>query len=979
MNANLFAVPVGANFGQAVLNGLDARFGDLPPEQFARIEILVNTRRTHGQLRAMFDAGPPRLLPRVRLITDLANDPAHIGLPAAVSTTRRHLELSKLVGHFLRQTDSPVPLSARFDLATTLASLFDEMVEEGVDVEALRTLDVADESGHWEQALRFVTLVQDHFENQQITLTAAARQSRAISNVIAGWQDSPPRHPLIIAGSTGSRGTTARLMRAVARLPNGYVILPGFDPHLPKDAWDKLHAETGGEDHPHFRIKQLCDALNMHPVKMPYWNECQDPDTERGRLVSLSLRPAPVTDQWIIDGPALGSIADATQGLSLLEAPSPRAEAAAIAVRIRQAVEDRKTAALVTPDRVLARQVTAALGRWGIVPDDSAGIPLQLTPPGRFLRLTARLFSAPVTALDLLVLLKHPLCHSGAERGPHNLHTTALELSLRRNGPAFPKAEDLLAWVDTADEQRKAWAVWLSGLLAEPDPRDLERPLSERLAEHIRLTEALSAGPGQTGSGAFWDREAGRALARAVEDLQTNADTGGHMTAQDYVALLDKILSGEEVRNPDNGRPDVLIWGTLEVRSQFADLVILGGMNEGSWPEAPSPDPWLNRRMRIQAGLRLPERQIGLSAHDYQMAMSAPEVLISRAVRSDEAETVASRWVNRLKNLLHGLPETGGRDCLKQMTARGDALLAIARDIEKPRHDPKPANRPSPRPPSKARPRRLSITEIKTLIRDPYGIYARHVLGLNALDPLTHSANAALRGNILHSVLERFVRDGPAPDDGTARAELIRIAEEILAQECPWPAEQRLWMSRIERFTDLFLADEVARRAEATPTAFEIRGEVMIDSLDFRLVGKADRIDIAEDGAALVYDYKSGTPPTKDMQKHFDTQLLLEAAMIERGAFADIGARSVRSAEFLGLTVDTSNGRLKSSVAPFDEVPIGPFWDRFVGLIRNWMLKETGYTSRRSNLTVKDTGRYDHLARYGEWDESSPPVPEDLE
>jgi len=432
----------------------------------------------------------------------------------------------------------------------------------------------------------------------------------------------------------------------------------------------------------------------------------------------------------------------------LIEAPSPRAEADAIAVRLRQAVDDGQTAAVITPDRMLTRQITAALDRWDIKPDDSAGLPLQLSPPGRFLRHVADLFCAPLDAEALLVLLRHPLTNSTEKDGTkHGLHTNALELHIRRYGPPFPSRDSLNVWTDRYSDAGP-WASWICDTLMDlDDPRP--RPLSEFIAHHLQIAERLSAGPDSDGTGALWQEGAGREALRVMSELSSHAEAGGEMTAREYRRLVSSVLASGEVRDRDQGHPQVLIWGTLEARVQSADLVIIAGMNEGSWPENPTPDPWLNRPLRMQAGLLLPERRVGLSAHDYQQAVCAQEVVVSRSIRTDEAETVPSRWINRLINLLGGLKDKGGPDCLVEMRARGQYWLELAETIAAPKSIKSPAPRPSPAPPTNARPVQLSVTQIKTLIRDPYAIYARNILGLNALDPLNQDAGAPLRGTLI--------------------------------------------------------------------------------------------------------------------------------------------------------------------------------------------------------------------------------------
>jgi double-strand break repair protein AddB len=418
-----------------------------------------------------------------------------------------------------------------------------------------------------------------------------------------------------------------------------------------------------------------------------------------------------------------------------------------------------------------------------------------------------------------------------------------------------------------------------------------------------------------------------------------------------------------------------MIWGTLEARVQGADLVILGGLNDGTWPEAPPPDPWRNRKMRHDAGLLLPERRVGLAAHDYQQAICAPEVWITRAIRSEDAETVPSRWVNRLGNLMNGLPKQGGAAAWNAMTERGNHWLGQARALEAVDRVPTTARRPSPRPPLAARPRSLSVTEIKTLIRDPYAIYARHSLRLRALRPLVQSPDAPLRGIVVHSVMENFVKSVIANPALLTRAHLLSIAEAALTELVPWPAARTIWLARIARVADWFIEAERARLSTATPTAFEgdARGSLEIPELGFTLRGVADRIDRSISGEVQIYDYKTGAPPTEKQQKHFDKQLLIEAAMVEEGAFKAIGVAPVSRATFIGL----GNPPVEVD-APLEEETPREVLENLRVLLAAYLDPQQGFTSRRMMEKMIFAGEYDHLARYGEWDASDDAIPEDL-
>lgn len=966
----IFASPPGVDFADGLVTGLLARTAHMTPGDLAKVEIYVNTTRMQRRIRAVFDAGPARLLPRIRLITDLADDPVSLALPPAVSPLRRRLELSQFVAKLLEQQPDLAPRAALYDLSDSLAKLMDEMQGEGVRPDTIAQLDVADQSGHWERALEFLKIITPFFDQQNEPPDKEARQRMVIETLAARWKDAPPDHPVIIAGSTGSRGATALFMQAVAQLPQGAIILPGFDFDLPSHVWDAMDDDMTAEDHPQYRFRRLMDVIGFAQGDVKPWSDQTPRHPRRNALISLSLRPAPVTDQWLAEGPDLGDLHIATKGLTLVEAASPRAEAETIALRLRKAAEEGMTAALISPDRMLTRQVTAALDRWDIKPDDSAGIPLALSPPGRFLRHVADLFGKPLTGEALLTLLKHPLCHSEhTDRGNHLRHTRDLELHLRRYGPPFPTASDLLTWANKEGAGRAPWGAWLASLVTGLETA-APQALEHHITAHLTLAEQLAAGPDTTGAGGLWREAAGREARRICDNLIQAASAGGTMTARDYTALFGAVIAEGVVRDRDAGHPDILIWGTLEARVQGVDLTILGGMNDGIWPEAPPPDPWLNRVMRAKAGLLLPERRIGLSAHDYQQAIAGREVWITRAKRSADAETVPSRWVNRLTNLLKGLPAQGGETALSAMKKEGDRWCAMAETLSAPTQSVPSEPRPSPCPPIAARPDKFSVTEIKTLIRDPFAIYARKTLRLKALDPLVPTADAPLRGTLVHKILEIFIKAGHGPNDRTA---LMQIAQEVFAERCPWPTIRAQWIARLARSADAFLADEGVRQALASERLLEKFGEIIVAPTGVNLTCKADRIDLTDTGEALIYDYKTGAVPTGPMQKKFDKQLLLEAAMVERGAFRDVGRKPVQSATFIGV-----NTTMKNAAAPLEDTPPEQVWQELEALFTAWHDINRGYTARMALFMKTDSGDYDHLSRFGEWDTHDEPIPKVL-
>ncbi len=968
-NPRIFALPPGADFARELVLGLKSRMARQPPEAMARVELILNTRRMQRRVEAVFDSLGAGFLPRIHLITDLADPLDRAFLPRAVPALRRQLELAELVKKLIETDPGLAPRSAVYDLAQSLNALLDEMQAEGVTPEDIAALDVTDQSGHWDRAQRFLQIVTQYFDPQTQAPDAGAVNRIALANRLERWQTAPPQHPVIVAGSTGSRGSAFHLMQAVAQLPQGAVILPGFDTNMPESTWDVLRSNVRnaeamqGEDHPQFRFARLLDKLDIGQQHVANWTDAPPPNPARNALVSLAMRPAPVTDQWLKDGPALPSLSDATQALTLVEAASPRDEARAIAMRLRQAAEDGVTAALITPDRMLTRRVTALLDRWGILPDDSAGTPAQLTAPGRLLRHIAELRVNGPTADVLLTILKHPLCHSGADRGQHRLWTSELELFIRKTGIPYPDLQKLMSW-SKADEAQN-WLDWVDRCLLQPAITG-QIPLDQHVSQHLAQTEAICAGSNSDDGSELWNMKPGETCRTAFDRLLENAGYGGSLSARNYADLVDSLLRAEDVRDRDAPHPHILIWGTIEARVMGADLVILGGLNEHSWPDLPPADPWLNRRMRQQAGLLLPERRIGLSAHDFQQAIGAKEVWLTRAERSEDAETVPSRWLNRLTNLLKGLPQTGGLAALDAMRMRGNDWLMLGQVLDTPIRTAS-AKRPSPVPPVAARPNELSVTNIEKLIRDPYSIYGSKILRLHPLHPIQHAPNALHRGTVIHKVFEDFVSNTAKNKLPISESTLLETAQRILTSDVPWPTDRIQWRVRIEKIARWFIKLEQARQAVARPVLFEETGNVSLSEPPFKITAKADRIDLNERGEAYIYDYKTGTAPTKDQQLQFDVQLLVTAALVLEGGFDPLSPRFVAEAKFISFS-----GEGCEVPAPLEECPPERTLSMLKKLIEAYRDPDIGYTARSKMHKDIFGSDYDQLSRFGEWTASDP-------
>ena len=973
----VYAVPVGCDFTESFVDGLLRRMEHNPPEDLARVVIYAGSVNSVRELRKCLESGPAMLMPQVRPATVLVNDltlPLN-DLPPPMTTVGAMLALRRLIGALLEQEPDLAPAASAIDLADSLLGVFSELQDEGIELGKLLTVEVDDQSGHWERSLRFLRILAGAFGEDGM-LDRRSRFRAAVDAVVDAWSEHPPAHPVIIAGSTGSSAPMMRLMRAVAGLPQGAVVLPGVDRELSRENWSLLEDHDECPEHPQSVLARFCRFAEASPPELPDWSDTPPANPPRNRLISLALRPAPFTDRWMEESPNLVPELDiATNRIGLIQAATMKDEAQAIAVTIREAVEARKRVALVTQSLELARRVKAALQFWGIEPDDRIGESLRLTREGVFLRLALELFDPPLAPHVLMSVLKHPLTNAG-DRGNHVSLTASLERALRQRPAPMIDFRNIELWAEDRGDRERRWAEWLGDVLRFASARG-SGTLDEVIGRHVRVANALASGSGpeatspsldERPAGPLWETRAGQDLSAVMSSLANEADVAGTMDAAEYRAVFRKLTMESNPYEQTVNQKDVVIWGGYQVRDRIMDLVILGSLNEGVWPPARRGDVWLNREMRRQIMLGLPERQNGLAAHDFQQAVAAPEIVLSRSLRDGEQPTVASRWLIRFMNLVAGMGPAG-EAAMKAMTDRGERMIRLGRLIGQPDRHVSPEPRPEPVPPVSLRPTKLSVTEIRTLIQNPYAIYARHVLRLRPLDHLGRDLDARERGAVFHRIMEAFVRDLAKGRVKPEAGSFLKCAEHVLEDEVASPSVRMGWYARLHRIAEWLMITEAGRRERAETLGLEVAGKWVFPGFDFTLTARADRIDRAEDGRLRIFDYKSGPTPTKSAIEDYDKQLQITGAMAARGGFEGIPAADVAKLEYIGMSaaqkteeVETEDGRLTDT------------WTSLAELLLAYTDPGLGYPAR-NRMTERDhASDYDHLSRYGEWSEADLPV-----
>lgn len=961
----VFNIANGIPFVDALAAGLtQSAAGD--PLRLAEMTILLPTRRACRALREAFlrgSGGQALLLPRMIPLGDLDADELLLGgeapgdegmaptldLPPAFPGLRRHLVLARLVAGL----DPNLSWDQAAALARSLGQLLDRVETERADFQRLKDLVPENFATHWQVTLDFLKILTEVWpaiREAEGVVDAATRRNLVIEGQARRWQATPPSAPVFAAGSTGSIPATAELLSVLCRLPGCGVILPGLDRHLSISSFEAI-----GPCHPQYGLKRLLAKLEVTCEQVEEW-PCPGiaaPSTVRAQLLSAALDPG------ITASPV--ELASGFSGLTRLDCQGPQQEAMAIALLMREVLErPGATSALVTPDRALARRVAAELGRYDIDVDDSAGQPLTATPPGSFLRLILVAIEDDFAPASLLSLLKHPLCAAGAARVALLGHARRLERAVLRGPRPGAGFDGILAALEGEAASLRDWTRRLKAILTPLITAMAVRRISlvELANAHGAVAEALAATDEQRGAAILWAGEAGEQAAGFINELLEAATDFPEVSGGDYPALFDQLILGRVVRPSFGKHPRLAIWGPLEARLQSADRMILGGLNEGSWPADPPTDPWLSRDMREAFGLGALELRIGMAAHDFVQACGAAEVFVTRSQRVEGTPTVPSRWLRHLERV---------RALVLPGIEADPEWLAWVEELDRP-HEIRPCDTPMPRPPVDQRPRELPVTQIEQWMRDPYGLYARRILKLRPLDPLDADPGAAERGMFIHAALDKFVERYPGDIPEDAFLQLLELGREAFGPALSQPGVWAFWWPRFEAIARWFVEEERRRRAGLSRIATECEGRYVLNlpSGPFTLTAKADRVELGADHTLGIIDYKTGGVPSKrDIEAGLAPQLPLEGLIAEAGGFKDIPAAKVERLEFWHLRGGDPAGKVDPVKAT--DTAIAAALNGLSRLIETFSDANTAYTPVPRPQHEPRYNDYAHLARLKEW------------
>ena len=951
--SKIFNISASLNFVETLADRLLKEYSNNNLE-LAEVLILLPNRRACHSLSDAFvrlQGMKPTLLPQMRAIGDISEDEILINslaysqllqFPPAIKPLERTLLLMKLIKVRYKEFGfDNISLAQACYLAQELGNLLDSIAMLNLSWDNLQNIVPLEYSAHWQETLKFLKIITFYWPDilsERKVIDNSTLQNLLMQKQCEIWQSNPPKQKIIIAGTTAVSTSMKQLVNTVYQLDNGEIYLAGLDKHLSDDAWNQID-----ETHPQFELKQLLEYLKLSRQDIPDINI--PPNIAREKLISAIMLPARSTDEWrYFESP---NIEGALDGIHLIEAPDIRFEALSIALIIRQTLETKeKTVALVTPNRNLARRVSAELRRWKIIVDDSAGIPLSLTPWGIFVRDIINAATDLSSRANILALLKNPLF--SYQKSPDKIYTIVSRI-------------DKNLWREQEeDEQAKTFLNSIISILTPLNQliTSSSASLKDLLQTHLGIAEILST-PSSGEATFLWQNEDGHAGSKLIADLLENSSILDNINPSEYHDFLETMMVNTPVRNNQSSHPRAKILGPLEARLNHYDTIIIGGCIEGVWPPSPQADPWMSRPMKKDFGFILPEQQIGVNALDFSNLLGAKEVYLTYCQMADGAQTIKSRWLMRLLTFLQAAN-------IDYSDLYDNLITYLAKDID----SPKPEEiikitPPAPKPPLKLRPHKLSASAFEKLLRDPYSVFAEYILKLKPLGELQSEPDQSDFGNFVHQILEDFSNTYPSSYPDSAKEILINMGEQYFKQAC-FPADKMaFWRPKFQQIVEWITSQEITYRQQISHIYNEVWGTLTFKDTpmgNFEIYAKADRIDSTTNGSYNIIDYKTGRARSaKEVETGYAPQLPIEALIAQSGGFTNLPPKPINQLMYwkLGDKVISINKEINQLLADTQK--------RILEIINRFADINTGYLSRPNPKHVPEYSDYEHLARVKEW------------
>ena len=947
--------------------------------------ILLPTRRACRHIKEVFlklSGGNAVILPTILPLGDIdedglafldyENENLLTELPPAISKIKRNLILSTLI----KEKNHDLTEEQAYSLAVDLAHLMDTVEMEELSFNNLQYLVPEEYSEHWQETLKFLKIVTSEYPKileENNVINPIDRKVRLIKKQIEYWKQNPPKGRVFAAGSTGSLVPISYMLRFISKMENGFLILPGLDKNISDADFEILTSDYPkvNQNHPQYGLLKLIKGLGLKISDIPNLpvyneNEYDIADSDRELLASHIMLSSDMNDDWS----NLSKLKDnVLSGVSELTLDTDSDEVFAIAGLLRKAVFENKKALLITPDRKIAKSVANELKRWNIIVDDSAGIPASDTVTGNYIILVLKMIYDDFSPYSILAVLKHKYTHLGYTHERLEELTELFEKKVLRGKISLNSFDKILA---IASDYKDVYEMLLKikTLCSDIYSKMLDSQkysLHDLLQSHLKLVEDFVSSPYENTNNILWNTDLHNdlstelsSLLSSLNDIKNENSIIDKMTVNAYFVFISNYLLSLSLRPKINSHPNIAIMNSIEARLLSADIYIMAGLNEDTFPRISSDDPWMSRPMKAKFKLPLPERKVGLSSHDFVEFFCKKNVIMTHATKVDGTNSITSRWLTKLSAIIKIADiklDTSLTDEVMSWISASNLNTSSSR-----------CDRPSPCPPLSARPKELSATWIEKWYRDPYIIFANKILSLKKLDDINPVAGPAELGTVIHNSLEEFKKKKLS-----TFSELMDLMVKNSVEYMDIP-QIDFWYSKFENVAKWFIDYEQSVK-NLIDYSFEEESGSFAVTPDFTITAKADRIDILRDNRAIIFDYKTGTPPSEEeILSGYAPQLPIEALILKNAGFKNIKTNSkVGGVRYIKLT-GSQNGHITGE--KFDE-SIDEILDTALKNLKENIEKfskpTTPYLSRpnpnKVGHSIESYSEYTHLARVKEWNE----------
>ncbi len=798
-------------------------------------------------------------------------------LKPVISKRERSFILSKLI----KKMGQSLSFNQSIAMADNLGLLIDRSYMENVNFQDLDKIVDTNLAIHWQEILKFLTIATQVWpqilaEKKSIDATHQQKLIYQIQNKI--WQLTPPPNHVIALNIIGFNNDIINLLSTIDSLPKSDIYFHGIDYNLCDNDFKNLEYT-----HPQKIFSYMFNKLKIkrENISNLLLNDTQDNIIHR------------IFDKLVYKNANVEDIKNFANKFSIINTKNEEEEARTIALTLRETLEcEGKTAGLITNNKHLIERVTSELEKWNIEIDDYLGQSLINSLAGKFFLVVGNILKNNFEPEDFLALLKHPFCNMGISRTEILNYAQNLDFYLFRSlirDKTIDGYKNELKNMEFLHQDTKNKLISFLRHIEIQYPEIISTIKSIKqskqidfqttLISHIRIAESLSKEKFNNPS-ELWKEQEGKELSILLSNLLLETKQIGLVSIHEYMEIIKKSILDVNIRSIYNKHPRLYIYGDMQNNLIHHDIMILANLNEGSMPFLPSSNLWMNAHIMNQLGFIKDESQIGLKTNIFAQIIGAKEVILTRSEKEQGKLTTPSRWLLQLQTFLNYYSNQN-----LDLNSK-NYIYNIQAEMYTPSYfKPLLTNNIFYNPPLEYRPKKISATQLESLIKNPYIFFIERILKIRPLDKINPVPNKKDYGNSLHKVFEIFFANldsFKAFPSYQQYLEIIKITEEQFQPFLKVATFKLFKMPIIKKGIKSLLDTEKLETIKKSH--IEISGQInlSIGNNIINLNGKADRIDVLEDNSISIIDYKT-TSSTKI--ENYWKQLLILSLIFQQGGF----------------------------------------------------------------------------------------------